>query len=72
LHPARRAVLSLRDCVDVRPIRELERAGFERAVWAYAMFRLKTDAPTTTIADMPKKHTSPIRYATLTSMVGRG
>jgi hypothetical protein len=31
------------------------------------MFRLKTDAPTTTIADMPKKHTGPIRYATLTS-----
>ena len=35
------------------------------------MFRLKYDAPATTITDMPKKHTSPIRYATSTSMVGR-
>jgi hypothetical protein len=32
-------------------------------VWAYIMFRLKTGAPTTTIAEMPKKHTRPKRYA---------
>ncbi len=69
LNPGTFQAINNKGYVSAWPIRNLGRNPylrrepkfeFERAVWAYVMFRLKSDAQRT-IAEMPKKHMRPIR-----------